>query len=524
MFLAHHGGGGGVVAEEQLAVLAGAAAGAVPPGGFGVGAVAGAARRRAGEGFHVGPVHGQRGAGVLVLVGDAGFQQVIADRGRGSSEGAPSGTSLASASGDQAEGALGLPVGELVRAGLPVFGHAEPGLVVCGQGGQRVADAGQVRGPVVGLGEQHPGQQGADAQLAVPHPGRQQRLDPRRDAGGVDDVLQRGQRDAHRCRPEQRDRGGLIGRVQGGEQVAEPLGAGDPGGVHEAWPGRAAARSRPARSTRSRLVSSRGSPVPPASDRVSGVVMFLRPGSVPPVTRPVPANARRRPAAAGGSGPVPALPAAGRRGHRRAPRRSGRSTSLPRTPRRSGAVSPAPAPRQTSPAARIRRASGGLRVSQRQVAGDLGRAVGSLGPLPGQRRIGRGQRRDHPPGQEPQVGAQRAARRRRTAPARTRRTARSPTGAAAPPGPAPGPAGPSNAASRAAAHSRFLARARPAGAGPRSHRPGEQAAAAATPTTAARPRYSRRLGSAPSPPGGTAKPVTLYIYSRTCPGHGPMPP
>ena len=33
--------------------------------------------------------------------------------------------------------------------------------------------------------------------------------------------------------PQQRDSGGLIGRVQGGEQVAEPLRAGDPGGVHE---------------------------------------------------------------------------------------------------------------------------------------------------------------------------------------------------------------------------------------------------------------------------------------------------
>ena len=49
---------------------------------------------------------------------------------------------------------------------------------------------------------------------------------------------------------------------------------------------------------RSRLVSSRGSPVPPASERISGVVMFRRPGSVPPVTRPVPA---KRAAASSGS-------------------------------------------------------------------------------------------------------------------------------------------------------------------------------------------------------------------------------
>ena len=41
---------------------------------------------------------------------------------------------------------------------------------------------------------------------------------------------------------------------------------------------------------RSRLVSSRGSPVPPDSDRVSGVVMFRRPGSAPPQTGAVPAK------------------------------------------------------------------------------------------------------------------------------------------------------------------------------------------------------------------------------------------
>ena len=41
---------------------------------------------------------------------------------------------------------------------------------------------------------------------------------------------------------------------------------------------------------RSRAASSRGSPVPPASERVSGVVMFLRTALVPPVTSPGPAN------------------------------------------------------------------------------------------------------------------------------------------------------------------------------------------------------------------------------------------
>ena len=41
---------------------------------------------------------------------------------------------------------------------------------------------------------------------------------------------------------------------------------------------------------RSRLVSSRGSPVPPASAGTSGFVMLCRCGLVPPVTRSWPAN------------------------------------------------------------------------------------------------------------------------------------------------------------------------------------------------------------------------------------------
>ena len=160
VLLAHHGGGGGVVAEEQLAVLAGAAAGAVPPGGLGVGAVAGAAGRRAGEGFHVGPVHRQRRAGVLELLRDGCLEQVIADALQPGG-GQPVGDVLGQRAGDQAEGPLGLPVGEPVRAVLPVRDHAEPPLVVLGQGGQCLVDAGQVGGPVVGQHDQHAQQQGA---------------------------------------------------------------------------------------------------------------------------------------------------------------------------------------------------------------------------------------------------------------------------------------------------------------------------------------------------------------------------
>ena len=70
-----------------------------------------------------------------------------------------------------------------------------------------------------------------------------------------------------------------------------------------------------------------------------------------------------------------------------------------------GAGAQADQPRRPRPARGC-----GLRVRQRQVAGDLRRAVRGLGPLPGQRRVRRVQLRDHPAGDEPLVGAQDAAR------------------------------------------------------------------------------------------------------------------
>ena len=138
VLVAHHGGGRGVVAEEQLAVLSGAAAGAVPPGGFGVGAVAGAAWRGPGEGLHVGPVDGQRRAGVLELTGDGCLQQVVADPREGlrwQAVGDVPGQGIC----DQAEGALGLPAGEQVRAGLPVLlvRRAGPGRARAGRSARR---------------------------------------------------------------------------------------------------------------------------------------------------------------------------------------------------------------------------------------------------------------------------------------------------------------------------------------------------------------------------------------------------
>ena len=134
VLVGHHDGGGQVVAEEQLVLAAQQVVLAVAPGRLGVGAVAGAVRRGPGEGLQVGPVHRQRRAGVLELFRDGCLQQVVAGRLQ-RRRGQPVGLVLAQGRGDQAEGVLGLPVSQQVRAVLPVREHAEPPLVSPRAGG-----------------------------------------------------------------------------------------------------------------------------------------------------------------------------------------------------------------------------------------------------------------------------------------------------------------------------------------------------------------------------------------------------
>ena len=132
---------------------------------------------------------------------------------------------------------LDLPVGELVRAGLPVRGDAEPGLVGLGQAVRaactRVRCAGR---PSARVEHACPVSKVRTVSWRRRTPAGSSASIARRDAGAVDDVLERGQRDAHRLSAlaaEQRDRVLLAAGVQGGDDVAEPLAAGDPGGVHE---------------------------------------------------------------------------------------------------------------------------------------------------------------------------------------------------------------------------------------------------------------------------------------------------
>ena len=170
--------GGEVAAEEQLVLAAQQVVLAVPPRGLGVGAAAGPVRRGPGEGFQVGPVHRQRAAGVLELLRDAGFEQVIADVLQHAC-GQPVRLVLGQGIGDQAEGPLGLPVSQQVRAVVPVREHAQPPLVILTEGGQCLVHAGQVGGPVIGLGQAHAGQQGADRQLPGAHADGEHGLDAR---------------------------------------------------------------------------------------------------------------------------------------------------------------------------------------------------------------------------------------------------------------------------------------------------------------------------------------------------------
>ena len=86
-------------------------------------------------------VAGQGAAGVLELFRDGCFKQVVAGRLQRWRR-QPAGLVFGEGARDQAEGVLGLPVGEPVRAGLPVRDHAEPPLVVLGQADKRPVDAG----------------------------------------------------------------------------------------------------------------------------------------------------------------------------------------------------------------------------------------------------------------------------------------------------------------------------------------------------------------------------------------------
>src|SRR5204863_1855591 len=127
-------------------------------------------------------------------------------------------------------------------------------------------------------------------ELAVPDPDGQHGLDPRRGAGGVDDLLEHRQRDHRRLVPPS-------SRTASASPPGSSAAARSPSRWEQLIPAACMNVASPSSSAqsasqvaRSRDVSSRGGPVPPSVAPISGFVRFRRPGSAPPQISPVPAN------------------------------------------------------------------------------------------------------------------------------------------------------------------------------------------------------------------------------------------
>ena len=310
---------------------------------------------------------------------------------------------------DQAEGVFGLPVGQPVRAGFPVREHSEPCLVVFVQADQGLVHPGQVSRAVIGLGQAHAGQQGPDPQLAGAHPDRQHGLDPRRDAGGIDDRLE------HRQRGHER-------RTAPSSLTASASPAGSspatrsPSRWEQLIPAacmNVASPSSCAQSAshvaRSREVSSRGRPGA-AVQRGDQRVRDVPPGRIGPAADqrgPGEPGCGQQPGVVAGQHRNRARPGAAHKDND--PAGPGDHVAAARVAQvaadQPGTRAQADQPGRAHPPLRS-----GLGVRQREIAADLRRAVRLLGPLPRQRQISRIQLRHDPPADEPQVRAQRAAR------------------------------------------------------------------------------------------------------------------
>ena len=190
-----------VVAEEQLVIVAQQVVLAVPPGRLGVGAVAGPARRGPGEGLQVAPVHGQRRAGVLELLpgrmassrsSQTPAVPATAARPAGPWPARPSpGRRCTRPAGRSAgAGRSSSPPGRRAAAGRPRAGRSAPGGPGSGAPGRPSASASRM-----------PSSRVRTDSCRARAPDGSRVLDPRRDAGGVDDLLQARQRGHGRAAP-----------------------------------------------------------------------------------------------------------------------------------------------------------------------------------------------------------------------------------------------------------------------------------------------------------------------------------
>jgi hypothetical protein len=90
---------------------------------------------------------------------------------------------------DQSVGVLELTVRQPVLGIVPPGGHSQPPALSLGQFEQRLKDVGQQRVATLEHRQHHPDQERAHFELPGPDADRQQRLDPLRHAGSVDDPL-----------------------------------------------------------------------------------------------------------------------------------------------------------------------------------------------------------------------------------------------------------------------------------------------------------------------------------------------
>ena len=348
-----------------------------------------------------------------------------------------------------------------MRAGLPVLGHAQPraGPRRSGRSGRRAP-----RCRCAGLRSAWVSIMPRIKVLALAAGGGAPRLGRSASIRGATPeasmmASSAAQRDVHRCPPSSAIASASAG-LQGGGEVAEPLAAGDPGGVHERGQAEALRDlGQPGRPQPAGIQP--GSPVPPASARASGGSRSGGPGC-PAAGDQVAPGGRR-------GGQQPLLVAGQHRHGPRPPpapprprRPTGGIMSVPRTCRRSARISPAPAPRQTSPVARIRRAAVGwvspARDNRRSPPG-----IGCLGPLPGQRCVRWHQRRAHArgPGTAGWCAASAASRRAARVACAANRSITDGCSSTAATGSMPSLS--PGSASFPAAHSRFFARSRPPG-------------------------------------------------------------
>ena len=160
---------------------------------------------------------------------------------------------------------------------------------------------------------------------------------------------------------------------------------------------------------RSRLVSSRGSPLPPSSARISGVVTFRRAGSRPAGDQAGPGELRggqQELVVAGQHRHGPRPPAAHLHDDAAGPAGDVAAADGPQV----GADQPGACSQADQPGGAHPPRGRGLGVREREIAVDLRRGYRAPWPARGAVACPPGELRDHLPGQEPQVGPQRPPR------------------------------------------------------------------------------------------------------------------